>query len=194
MHKLPRAAFRVCFQNIQPGKLTKRAKGEEMRSGNKSILSERKTPYPDIPPRFAMCPGPEGPERPLSPPGRKERLCTHSLLRSAWKPLQPLEGPVPRERPGNPPSTPGHRSACTLPPRVLPARRACVHRTRPHALLMLRPVTSSPVSKQKADRRVSHVPARGGRSMADPARCHAFLRDNGEAGGRTRPHGDPRGQ
>lgn len=54
-------------------------KGEEVRSGNKSILSADSTSYPDIPPRLATCPGPEGPDRPLSPPGREERVCT-------WKP------------------------------------------------------------------------------------------------------------
>lgn len=74
------------FKNIQPSKLIKHAKKEEeLRSRNKSILSRDKTSYPDIPPRLAMCPGPEGPDRPLSPPGREERVCKHSLLGSFWK-------------------------------------------------------------------------------------------------------------
>lgn len=81
MQKRPRAASGACFQNIQPSKLIKHAKrGEERRGRNKLILSRDRTPYPDIPPRFAMCPGPEGPDRPLSPPGRKERVGTRSLL------------------------------------------------------------------------------------------------------------------
>lgn len=76
-HKLPRAAFGVCVQNIQPSKLIKHAKkGEEVRSRNESILAGNKTSYPDIPPRLAKCPGPEGPDRTRSPPGREESLQT----------------------------------------------------------------------------------------------------------------------
>lgn len=71
MWGLPRAALGACCLNTQTSKLIKHAKtGKERRSRDR-------TPYPDIPPRFAMCPGPEGPERPLSPPGRKESVCTH---------------------------------------------------------------------------------------------------------------------
>lgn len=86
-HKLPRAVFGVCVQNIQPSKLIKHAKkGEEVRSRNKSILSGNKTSYPDIPPRLAKCPGPEGPDRTRSPPGREESLQTLP----PWKPLETL--------------------------------------------------------------------------------------------------------
>lgn len=97
LHKLPRAAFGVCVQNIQPSKLIKHAKkGEEVRSRNKSILAGNKTSYPDIPPRLAKCPGPEGPDRTRSPPGREENLQT--LL--PWKPLGTLGGGWPLESSG----------------------------------------------------------------------------------------------
>ena len=57
--------------------------------------------------------------------------------------------------------------AHTLPPRVLPARCVRVHCSRPGALLMflqplavLRPVTATPLPKQKADTQRSHYASR----------------------------------
>lgn len=61
--------------STQEADKTRRKRGSE---------EQDKASYPDIPPRFAMCPGPEGPERPLSPPGREE-FCQHSLLGSSGK-------------------------------------------------------------------------------------------------------------
>lgn len=67
------------------------------------------------------------------------------------------------------PGARGSRQAplTTLPPRVLPARCVHVHCARPGALLMflqplavLRPVTATPLPKQKADTQRSHYASR----------------------------------
>lgn len=109
LHRLPRAVFGVCVQNIQPSKLIKHArKGEEVRSRNESILAGNKTSYPDIPPRLAKCPGPEGPDRTRSPPchracsrpavppstvpGQARSWCSSSLWLCSVQSRPPLHG------------------------------------------------------------------------------------------------------
>lgn len=117
----------------------KKGRGSE-EERNESSLAGNKTSYPDIPPRLAKCPGPEGPDRTRSPPGREESLQTLP----PWKPLEAPGAGWPRESSGAVAAPPRPRSvpvrpgvSPTLPPRVLPARCARVHRAGPGALLVL---------------------------------------------------------
>lgn len=79
LHKLPRADFGVCFQNIQPTKWIKHAKkGEEVGNRNKSTLSGTKllTPtfHPDWPCALALR-AQTGPSHHLE----EKKVCKHSL-------------------------------------------------------------------------------------------------------------------
>lgn len=184
LHRLPRAVFGVCVQNIQPSKLIKHArKGEEVRSRNESILAGNKTSYPDIPPRLAKCPGPEGPDRTRSPPGREESLQTLP----PWKPLETPGGGWPLESSGaaaalaqKQPRRAGGQPylATARAPGPLCPRPPCLARRAPGALLAsgcapssrVRPCTETSSRWQRAHH--TSAPRQGPGDRTPPAGFH----------------------